>query len=116
MRPGMENLSYDEIQPEEEWMKDTIEGSSKTGNNPKWANAEETEVNEKINKKRKKNKLAKIKQAAYRKSKQPITDGAGDSSGKGLDIKVESITKQEKILNEEFERMKGLISYDRKTQ
>jgi hypothetical protein len=116
MRPGMENLSYDEIQPEEEWMKDTIEGSSKTGNNPKWANAEETEVNEKINKKRKENKLAKIKQAAYRKSKQPITDGAGDSSGKGLDIKVESITKQEKILNEEFERMKGLISYDRKTQ
>jgi hypothetical protein len=116
MRPGMENLSYDEIHPEEEWMKDTIEGSSKTGNNPKWANAEETELNKKINKKRKENKLAKVKQAAYRKSKQPITDGAGDSSGDGLDIKLESTGKQEKMLNEEFERMKGLISYDRKTQ
>jgi hypothetical protein len=116
MSPGMENLNYDEIHPEEDWMKDTIEGSSRTGNNPKWANAEETEVNKKMNKKRKENKLAKVKQAAYRKSKQPITDGTGDSSGDGLDIKLESVTKQEKIMNEEFERMKGLISYDRKTQ
>lgn len=116
MSPGMENLNYDEIHPEEEWMTDTIEGSSRTGNNPKWANAEKTEVNKKMNKKRKENKLAKVKQAAYRKSKQPITDGAGDSSGNGLDIKLESTTKKEKMLNEEFERMKGLISYDRKTQ
>jgi hypothetical protein len=34
MRPGMENLDYDEIHPNEDWMKDNIEGSSRTGNNP----------------------------------------------------------------------------------
>jgi hypothetical protein len=44
MRPGMENLDYDEIHPNEDWMEGNIEGSSKTGNNPKWANAEETEL------------------------------------------------------------------------
>jgi len=116
MRPGMENLSFDEIQPNEEWMEKTIEGSSKTGNSNEYANAEKTDVNKKINKKRKENKLEKVKQAAYRKSKQPVTDGTGDSSGKGINIKAESTEKNEKILNEEFERMKNLISYSRKTQ
>jgi hypothetical protein len=118
MRPGMENLDYDEIHPNEDWMKDNIEGSSKTGNNPKWANAEETELGAKINKKRKENKLAKAKRAAYNKSAQPVvTDKPGQESGKGLDIKVESIESKKTIkLNEEFEKMKSLISYDRKTQ
>ena len=118
MRPGMENLDYDEIHPNDEWMKNNIEGSSKTGNNPKWANAEETELGAKINKKRKENKLAKAKRAAYNKSAQPVvTDKPGQESGKGLDIKVESIDSKKTIkLNEEFEKMKSLISYDRKTQ
>jgi hypothetical protein len=118
MRPGMENLDYDEIHPNDEWMKNNIEGSSKTGNNPKWANAEETELGAKINKKRKENKLAKAKRAAYNKSAQPVvTDKPGQESGKGLDIKVESIESKKTIkLNEEFEKMKSLISYDRKTQ
>ena len=71
-RPGMENLDYDEIHPNEDWMKDTIEGSSRTGNNPKWANAVETDVNKNINKKRKENKYAKAKRAAFQKSPQPI--------------------------------------------
>ena len=50
LRPGQENLEYDEIEPNEEWMKGNIEGSSKTGNNSEWANAEETGLGEKINK------------------------------------------------------------------
>jgi len=118
MRPGMENLDYDEMHPNEDWMKDNIEGSSRTGNNPEWANAEETELGKKLNKKRKENKFAKAKRAAYNKSPQPvISDKPGQESGKGLDIKVESTTpKTEKKLNEEFEKMKLLISYDRKTQ
>jgi hypothetical protein len=118
MRPGMENLDYDEMHPNEDWMKDNIEGSSRTGNNPEWANAEETELGAKLNKKRKENKFAKAKRAAYNKSPQPvITDKPGQESGKGLDIKVESTeSKTDKKLNEEFEKMKSLISYDRKTQ
>jgi len=118
MRPGMENLDYDEIHPNEDWMKDNIEGSSRTGNNPEWINAEKTELGAKLNKKRKENKLSKAKRAAYNKSPQPVvSDKPGQESGKGLDIKVESIeSKTDKKLNEEFEKMKSLISYDRKTQ
>jgi hypothetical protein len=118
MRPGMENLDYDEMHPNEDWMKDNIEGSSRTGNNPEWANAEETELGKKLNKKRKENKFAKAKRAAYNKSPQPvISDKPGQESGKGLDIKVESTESKSVIkLNEEFEKMKSLISYDRKTQ
>ena len=117
-RPGMENLDYDEIHPDENWMKDTIEGSSRTGNNPKWANAEETELGEKINKKRKENKLAKAKRMAYNKSAQPvISDKTGEGDGKGLNIKLESENvKQLKMLNEEFSKISNLISYNRKTQ
>ena len=118
MRPGMENLDYDEMHPNEDWMKDNIEGSSRTGNNPEWANAEETELGAKLNKKRKENKYAKAKRAAYNKSAQPvISDKPGQESGKGLHIKAESTeVKTDKKLNEEFEKMKSLISYDRKTQ
>jgi hypothetical protein len=118
MRPGMENLDYDEIQPNEEWMKDNIEGSARTGNNPEWANAEETELGKKLNKKRKENKFAKAKRAAYNKSAQPVvSDKPGQESGKGLDIKVESTEDKTDVkLNEQFEKMKSLISYDRKTQ
>jgi hypothetical protein len=117
-RPGMENLDYDEIHPDENWMKDTIEGSSRTGNNPKWANAEETELGEKINKKRKENKLAKAKRMAYNKSVQPvISDKTGEEDGKGINIKLESENvKQLKMLNEEFSKISNLISYNRKTQ
>lgn len=117
MRPGMENLDYDEIHPNEDWMEGNIEGSSKTGNNPKWANAEETELGEKINKKRKANKFAKATRQAYNKSAQPvISDKTGEDKGKGLNIKLESQNKQTKVLNEEFEKIKNLMKYDRKTQ
>ena len=46
----METLDYDEMHPNEEWMDNNIEGSSKTGNNPEWANTGESDVNKKINK------------------------------------------------------------------
>lgn len=116
MHPGMENLVPDEIQYDEKWVKDNIEGSSKTGNNPKWANAEETELGEKISKKMKEKKYNKAKMAAYRKSKQPITDGPGEMSGGGVDIKLENVESKNNQLSEEFDRMKKLISYDRVTQ
>jgi hypothetical protein len=114
MRPGMENLVPDEIEYDEQWVSDNIKGSSKTGNNPKWANAEETELGDKLTKKMKDQKYRKAKLTAYRKSKQPITDGTGENSGHSIGIKLES--KENKQLNEEFDRMKTLITYDRRTQ
>jgi hypothetical protein len=116
LRPGMENLEYDEIQPNEEWMEGNIEGSSKTGNNPKWANAEETELGKKLNKKRKDNKFAKLRNKSYNKAKQPITDRPGDEDGNGINIKLESTEKETKVLNEEFTKIQHLMGYSRKTQ
>ena len=117
MRPGMENLVPDEIEYDVDWTSDNIKGSSRTGNNPEWANAEETELGEKLVKKMKDRKYHNAKMAAYRKSKQPITDGPGENSGSGVNIKFESLEeRKETILSEEFKKIKNLISYDRKTQ
>ncbi len=117
MRPGMQDLVPDEIEYDEKWVNDNVKGSSRTGNNPEWANAEKTDLGDKIAKRMKDKKFRKAKLTAYRKSKQPITDGTGENSGSGLNIKVESVSnKEEKVLNEEFFRIKDLMSYDRKTQ
>jgi hypothetical protein len=118
LRPGMQTLDYDEMHPNEDWMDDIIQGSQRTGNSDEYANAEKTEVNKKLNKTRKKNPYNKAKRAAYNKAPQPvITDKPGQETGKGLHLKLESVEdKKSGQLNEEFERMKGLISYDRKTQ
>ena len=118
LRPGMQTLDYDEMHPNEDWMDDIIQGSSRTGNSDEYANAEKTEVNKKLNNTRKKGDYNKAKRAAYNKAPQPvITDKPGQEIGKGLHLKLESVEdKKSGQLNEEFERMKGLISYDRKTQ
>jgi hypothetical protein len=115
---GQENLVYDEINPNEEWITDNIEGSSRTGNNPEWANTGESDVNKKRNKIRKDNLLGKIKQKAYNKSPQPIVnDKSGSDAGDKLMAKLESTTdKKQKQISEEFERMKSLIGYKQKTQ
>ena len=68
---ALENIDYDDIKPNEKWVEDNIVGSSKTGNNPEWANAVETDVNEKRNKIRKDNLLSKMKKKAYNKAPQP---------------------------------------------
>lgn len=117
MQPAMENLDYDEVHPNESWMTDTIEGSKRTGNSDEYANAEQTEVNKRINKKRKENKFAKAKRQAYNKAPQPVvSDKSGEEKGNGLNIKLESQIKKEKVLNEEFDKIKNLMTYNRKTQ
>jgi hypothetical protein len=116
MRPGMEDLVPEEIEYDEDWVSDSIEGSSRTGNNPEWANAEETDLGKKINKKRKDKKFHKAKETAYRKTKVPVGDGTGENSGSGLHIKLESETKEGRVLNEEFGKIQHLMNYDRKTQ
>jgi hypothetical protein len=118
--PGLEDNHYDEIKPNEEWMEKNIEGSSETGNNPKWANAVETGLGKRVNEKRKKALYDKEKQRSYNRVKQPV-DQAGEGSGeKTLDkmfAKLESMDeKSEKLINEEFDKMKHLMGYNKKTQ
>jgi len=128
---GQENLMYDEIHPNEDWVTDNIEGSSRTGNNPKWANAVETPVNKNRNKIRKENLLGALKKQAYNKSPQPVvTDEAGEVStgerntGKKSNSKANKIMnqlestqdKKNKLLNEEINKMSNLLNYNRKTQ
>jgi hypothetical protein len=117
MSPGLEDFVPEEIEYDQNWVSDNIKGSSRTGNNPKWANAEETDLGEKLVKKQKAKKFHKAKETAYRKSKQPVTDGTGENSGSGVNIKLESVdNKKTEKLNEEFNRMKSLIGYNQKTQ
>ena len=115
---ALENLDYDEIHPNEEWVTGNIEGSSKTGNNPDWANTGESDVNKKRNKIRKDNMLAKLKRMAYNKSPQPVVnDKEGGSKASDIMTKLESTdSKKAKQINEEFDRMKSLIGYNQKTQ
>ena len=115
---ALENLDYDGINPNEDWVTNNIEGSSKTGNNPEWANTGESDVNKKRNKIRKDNLLAKMKRKAYNKAPQPVIDDkAGEDKGSEIMTKLESLEpKKTKQINEEFERMKSLIGYNQKTQ
>jgi hypothetical protein len=118
-KPGMQTLDYDEMHPNEDWMNDNIEGSSRTGNNQEWANAEQTNANKRLNKTRKKNSYNKAKRKAYNKSPQPvITDKPGQEKGSGLHLNMEDYkTEKETLkLNEEFGRMKQLMGYSQKTQ
>lgn len=117
---GMENLDYDEIKPNEEWMENTIEGSSKTGNSQDYANAEKTEFGKKLNAKRKRNAFSQEKKQSYKKSNQPTTKGEESKVEKKSDkmfAKLESTDdKKEKLVNEQIDKMKKFIDYDRKTQ
>lgn len=115
---GLENLDYDGISPNEDWVTDNIEGSSRTGNNPEWANTGKSDVNKKRNKIRKDNLLAKIKRKAYNKAPQPIVnDKTGEDEGDKIMTKLESIDpKKAQKINEEFGRMKSLMGYNQKTQ
>ena len=117
---GMENLDYDEIKPNEEWMEKTIEGSSKTGNSQDYANAEKTEFGKKLNAKRKRNAFSQEKKQSYQKSNQPTTKGEVSKVEKKSDkmfAKLESTDdKKEKLVNEQIDKMKKFIDYDRKTQ
>jgi hypothetical protein len=127
---GQENLVYDEIHPNEEWVTDNIEGASRTGNNSEWANAVETPTNKKRNKIRKDNLLGAVKAQAYNKAPQPIvTDEAGESTSGGhsnlkLNKKANKILSQlesteeknNKLIKEEFKKMAHLMNYSKKTQ
>jgi hypothetical protein len=107
----------DAIDYNEEWMEKLFKGDSMTGNAP-GGNALESKTNDRFNKMRKKNTLKKLKDQSYKRVPQPVfNEKSGDQDGKGINIKLESIEdKNIKILNEEFDRMKQLLSYNKKTQ
>ena len=115
---GLENLDYDEIHPNEDWVTDNVVGASRTGNNPEWANAVETPNNKKRDKIRKDNLLAKIKRKAYNKAPQPmVIDKAGETEGDKIMTKLESIDEKKKQkINEDFTRIMDLMSYKKNTQ
>lgn len=117
--PGMENLQYDEIKPNDDWMEKTIEGSSMTGNG-KGGNAIDTGLGKKINAKRKKNLYGVEKNRSYNRVPQPV-DNAGEVKGadklNDMFKKLgESDEKKTKLINEDMEKIKHLLDYKKKTQ
>jgi ElaB/YqjD/DUF883 family membrane-anchored ribosome-binding protein len=140
--PGMTNLVYDEIKPDDERIGKQLKGDSMFGNAVKdkkgkaLGNVVPSEVGERFKKNYDNNIYgAEQMKASYKRQPQPVdVEGQGKTKGglkskKGAD-KPSSIAKASKILNtlestenkkeklvsEEMEKMKTLISYNRKTQ
>jgi hypothetical protein len=107
----------DAIEYNEEWMEKLYKGDSMTGNAP-GGNALASKTNDRFDKMRKKNTLKKLKDQSYKRVPQPVfNEKTGTEKGKGVNVKLESTeNKKLKLINEEFERMKSLISYNQKTQ
>jgi hypothetical protein len=133
--PGMTNLVYDEIKPNDEWIEANIKGSSKTGNATKdkdgnaLGNVVPSELGEKMYKNFKDNVYgAEQMNASYKRYPQPV-DQAGEETEDGslalkkgakksqdLFKKLESVEKSDEILKEEIYKMKTLVQYNKKTQ
>ena len=140
--PGMTNLVYDEIKPDDERIHKQLKGDSTFGNavtdkeGKALGNVVPSKVGDKFAKNYDENLYgAEQMKASYKRQPQPVeVEGQGKSKGslkskKGAD-KPSSIAKASKILNtlestenkaerlvnEEMNKMKNLIGYNRKTQ
>ncbi len=118
--PGMQNLVYSEIEPNEDWVGKNIEGSSTTGNNPEWGNAVKTDLGKKVNKIRKDNLYGKEQQnGSYKRYPQPV-DVTGKAKKEGglakFFSKNESTDSNDSLINEEIKKMNHLVGYNKKTQ
>lgn len=117
--PGMENIQYDEIKPNDEWLEKNIEGSSVTGNG-EGGNAIDTGLGKKINAKRKANLYGKEKNKSYNRYPQPVDEAgetAGDESLDNIFSKLgESNEKKANLIKEEMDKMRHLLGYNQKTQ
>jgi hypothetical protein len=118
---ALENISYDEIHPNENWVSDNIEGSSRTGNG-KWANSVETEVNEKRNKIRKNNYLSILKKKeGYNRQPQPVYDAKKDDDKEKNVARIfqaleSTEEKKEKLIKEDIIKINRMLGYNKKTQ
>jgi len=135
--PGMTNLVYDEIKPDDEMIEKQIKGDSKNGNAVTGKDGKAlgnvSKRSEKVGDRFKKNfddnlYGAEQMNVSYKRQPQPV-DIAGDktqSGGlkKGSTAKAQKImnqlesteNKKSKVISEEMEKMKNLIGYNRKTQ
>jgi len=119
---GLENLVFDEIHPNEEKMDEYMEGSSKAGNNPKWANAVETDVNKNRNKIRKRNLLGILKKKeGYNRQPQPVYDSKKDNEDEKDVARIfqaleSTEEKKEKLIKEDIDKMNRMLGYNKKTQ
>jgi len=118
---GMENLEYDQIKPDEEWLDLNIMGSSETGNNPEWGNAVKTDTAAKVKDRMDKNILAKLKKQSYNKAPQPVTDDSDKKtrtdSIAGIEVSESKTESKKKLkVNEDINKMKNLISHNYRTQ
>ena len=135
--PGMTNLVYDEIKPDDEMISNQIKGDSKNGNaitgKDGKALGNVSKRSEKVGDRFKKNfddnlYGAEQMNVSYKRQPQPV-DIAGDKTQtgglkKGSAAKAQKIMnqleskedKKSKVISEEMEKMKNLIGYNRKTQ
>lgn len=134
--PGMTNLVYDEIKPDDKKIDKYLKGDSTTGNavRDKKGKALGNVVPSKVGDRFKKNYDENLygqeqMNASYKRQPQPV-DQAGETTQRGslkskkgkktaqsvLNAVEESTTKQEVKLNETFDKMKHLIGYNKKTQ
>lgn len=132
--PGMTNLVYDEIKPEEEKIEMYLKGNSKTGNaevdesGNALGNVVPSKTGERFMKNYKDNLYgAEQMGASYKRYPQDTIEVAGEKRKDGklkntskaqkvLNKVEESEEKKEKIISEEMTKMKNLISYNKKTQ
>lgn len=132
--PGMTNLVYDEIKPEDDKIDMYLKGNSKTGNavvdkdGKPLGNVVPSKVGDRFKKNYDDNLYgAEQMEVSYKRYPQPV-DMAGEKKGSGtlkskaskaqkvMDKVEESEIKKEKIISEDMNKMKNLISYNRKTQ
>jgi hypothetical protein len=136
--PGMTNLVYDEIKPDDEKIEKYIKGDSTTGNAVKdkdgkaLGNVVPSEVGERFMKNYKDNLYgAEQMNVSYKRQPQPVDVGGSEkmegslkSIRKGSTNKAQKImnqleskeNKESKVISEEMARMKNLIGYNQKTQ
>lgn len=136
--PGMTNLTFDEIKPDDEKIDKYLKGDSTTGNAVKdkkgkaLGNVVPSKTGDKFKTNFDENLYgAEQKKASYKRQSQPV-DVAGNKTSKGslnkgkkspidkaqgiLNKVDESTSNTKNVLNEEFEKMKHLIGYNKKTQ
>ena len=138
--PGMTNLVYDEIKPDDEMITKQIKGDAKNGNAVTGKDGKAlgnvSKRSEKVGERFKKNfddnlYGAEQMEVSYNRQPQPV-DVAGSKKQAGSLKSIKSTSaakankimsqlestedKKTKIVSEEMNKMKNLISYDRKTQ
>jgi hypothetical protein len=134
--PGQTNLRFDEIKPEDEKIEMYLKGNRKTGNaeidedGKALGNVVPSKTGERFMKNYKDNLYgAEQMSASYKRQSQPV-DVAGEKTQPGSLKQKKGVSKSDKIfnklgesqnkegvkINEEMEKMKSLISYNKKTQ